>query len=193
MRVKSLEDLLFTAELARKTGPLPRPGIAVASISGGVCEIMAERAAEEGVPLVPLSEATQQALRSVLPTYATPQNPLDVTGAVVLQPDILGDALHAIAQDEGIGAVFAVVDVPNSAANDTPANRAYMQQVARGLVHSPVPSAAFSHYVMQVAPMSRELIRETGIRHVACGIHHAMTAIGAIQPTCGNTSAPSTR
>lgn len=180
IRVRSLEDLLFTAALAQKTGPLPRAGIAVASISGGVCEIMAERAAEEGVPLAQLSDATQDALRGVLPSYATPQNPLDITGAAVLQPDIFGDALHVLSQDEAVGAVCVVVDVPNSAANDTPANRAYMQQVARGLQGSPVPAVAFSHYVMQVTPLSRELARDAAIPHVACGIHHAMTAIGAI-------------
>lgn len=181
MRVKSLEDLLFTAAVAQKTGPLPRAGIAVASISGGVCEIMAERAAEEGVPLAGLADATQDALRGVLPSYATPQNPLDITGAAVLQPDIFGDALRILSQDEGVGAVCVAVDIPNSPANDTPANRTYMQQVARGLAHSPIPAVAFSHYVMHVTSLSRELARDSGIPHVACGIHHAMTAIGAIQ------------
>ncbi len=180
MRVRSLEDLLFTAAFAEKTGPLPRPGIAVASLSGGVCEILAERAAEEGVPLTMLSAATQQALRGILPAYATPQNPLDITGAAILQPAIFGDALEAVTRDEGVGAVFVVVDVPNALPNDTPGNRASVQQAARGLADSPVPALAFSHYVMQVTLLSRELVSDSGIRHVACGIHHAMSAIGAI-------------
>jgi len=181
MRVRSIEDLVFTAAFASMTGPFAAGGLAAVSMSGGMCEIFAERAEEEGLVLTPLAPATEAALREVLPGYGTPQNPLDVTGAAMLQPELFGNALEALVRDPALGAAIVVADVPNAPANDTPLNRAVLAQVARGLSASPVPAIVCSHYVMQVSERSRELIAETGIRHIACGIHHAMSAAGAVR------------
>ena len=49
--------------------------------------------------LRPWRPATVQALRAILPAYATPQNPLDLTGIVFGQPAIYGAALAALADD----------------------------------------------------------------------------------------------
>lgn len=181
MRVRSIEDLVFTAAFASMSGPFRPGGLAAVSMSGGMCEIFAERAQEEGMVLTPLAASTEAALREVLPGYGTAHNPLDVTGAAMLEPELFGNALGALVRDPGIGIAIVAADVPNAPANDTPLNRAVLAQVARGLATSPVPAIVCSHYVMQVTDRSRQLVAETGVRHLACGIHHAMSAAGAVQ------------
>ncbi|MDM0086491.1 MULTISPECIES: acetate--CoA ligase family protein [unclassified Variovorax] len=181
MRVRGIEDLVFTAAFASHTGVLPAGGVAAVSMSGGMCEIMAERADEEGLALPALAPATVAALGEVLPGYGTAHNPLDVTGAAMLNPELFGDALAALVRDPGIGLAVVVADVPNAPVNDTPLTGAVLKEVARGLAQSPVPAIVCSHYVMQVTERSRALIEESGVRHIACGIHHAMSAAGAVR------------
>ncbi|MDB5816869.1 MAG: CoA-binding protein [Rhizobacter sp.] len=180
MRVRSIEDLIFTTEFAARTGRFAPGGLAAVSMSGGMCEIFADRAQEEGLVLTPLEPQTEAALREVLPGYGTPHNPLDVTGAAMLEPELFGRALEALARDPGLGAVLVVADVPNAPPNDTPLNRAVIEQVAKGLATSALPSIVCSHWVMPVTDLSHELIAESGIRYIASGIHHAMSAAGSV-------------
>ncbi len=51
IRVRSLEDLVVTAGLIAHTGPLRRPGVAVVSMSGGSCGIVADEADRVGLEL----------------------------------------------------------------------------------------------------------------------------------------------
>lgn len=67
MRVRSIEDLVFTAAFAGITGPFASGGLAGVSMSGGMCEIVAERAEEEGLSLCTLAPPTEAALREILP------------------------------------------------------------------------------------------------------------------------------
>ena len=62
VRVNSVEDLLFTADVIARTGVLKPKGLGIVSVSGGACEIAADRAQLEGVSLPPLSEGAAQAL-----------------------------------------------------------------------------------------------------------------------------------
>lgn len=181
MRVRSIEDLVFTAAFASMTGPFPAGGLAAVSMSGGMCEIVAERAQEEGLELTPFARSTEEALKAVLPDYGTPQNPLDVTGAAMLEPALFCKALEALTSDPGLGAAIVLADLPNAPANDTPLLKSVLTQIALGLKSSPIPTIVCSHYMMQVTDRSRELVAETGVRHIACGINHALTAAGAVQ------------
>ena len=88
VRVNSIEDLLFTADVIVRTGVIGEKGLGLVSVSGGACEIAADRLQVEGVPLPPLPEATAKALIEVLPSFGTPHNPLDITGGAVLEPEL---------------------------------------------------------------------------------------------------------
>jgi len=48
IRVDSIEDMLITAGAAAALGRLERPGIGIVSISGGACDIVADRAEDLG-------------------------------------------------------------------------------------------------------------------------------------------------
>jgi len=77
IRVDSIEDMLITAGAAAALGRLGRTGIGIVSISGGACDIVADRADDLGADLPELAPSTRDALAAIMPAYGTVQNPLD--------------------------------------------------------------------------------------------------------------------
>jgi len=80
--------------------------VALVTVSGGVGILMADRAEQLGLPLPPLPAAPAKALLDQIP-FASTANPIDVTGQVVAQIDVLRDALVAAAESGEYGAVIA--------------------------------------------------------------------------------------
>ena len=66
------------------------------------------RARRTGSPCPELSESTRAALREVLPAYASPQNPVDVTASILNDPGLLRAALSTILDDPAIGSLIVV-------------------------------------------------------------------------------------
>src|SRR6266705_3091821 len=105
IRVDSIEDMLITAGAAAALGRLERPGIGIVSISGGACDIVADRADYLGAALPELAPSTWDALAAIMPAYGTVQNPLDVTGAAVIDPTIFTRSIEAMSADPSIGVI----------------------------------------------------------------------------------------
>src|SRR6202035_3452903 len=103
IRVDSIEDMLITAGAAAALGRLERPGLRIVSISGGACDIVADRAEDLGAELPELAAETRDALAGIMPEYGTVQNPLDVTGAAIIDPTIFTRAIGAISRDPSVG------------------------------------------------------------------------------------------
>jgi acetate---CoA ligase (ADP-forming) len=80
-------------------------GVAAALQSGGSCTLFAEAADAHGLSLPELSAATRRRLRSVLPHFASQNNPLDVTGQAAVETELFCGALEAIAGDPAVGLV----------------------------------------------------------------------------------------
>ncbi|MET0860610.1 MAG: CoA-binding protein, partial [Microbacterium sp.] len=112
IRVDTIEDMLITAGLAAHTGPLGEGGLGVASISGGACDIVADRSEDAGLVLPEITADTRERLAEIMPDYGTIQNPLDVTGAAVIDPTIFSRGIAAIADDPAIAAVGVISGVP---------------------------------------------------------------------------------
>ncbi|MFB4316012.1 acetate--CoA ligase family protein [Actinomadura sp. 21ATH] len=179
LRVGSLEDLIVTAGLLAATGPLPGPRLGVVTPSGGACEIIADRAEEEGLRLPPLAPSTVARLAEILPAFATPQNPLDVTGYVVVDRTLLGRAMEIVAADPGIDAVVGLADLPRSAPPDpAPLLRLY-EENARRIAAFPLPTVLMSNVPLDVTAFGRTVQETTGYPHVVGGIEHGMRALGA--------------
>ena len=62
IRVDTIEDMLITAGAAAALGRLERPGIGIVSISGGACNIVADRADDLGAALPELAPSTRDAI-----------------------------------------------------------------------------------------------------------------------------------
>lgn len=90
---------------AKEPGNAVTP-VALVTVSGGVGIMMADQAEALDLPLPPMPEAAAAALRSAIP-FASTANPIDVTGQVVAQPQVLLDAIAAAAQSPDYGSVVA--------------------------------------------------------------------------------------
>jgi acyl-CoA synthetase (NDP forming) len=113
-RASSIEELILTAGLMEKVGPIDPPRVGMLSVSGGACGMYADLAELHGLGLPPYAEETQAALREVLPSFAATLNPLDVTGVVVQDPTIWSRAIPILISDPGVGLVVTCTVLPNT-------------------------------------------------------------------------------
>src|SRR3954462_5126488 len=94
-----------TAVLLSHVKKLPIEGVAAARQSGGASPLFAEAAGAAALPLPEFAAPTKRALRTALPSFASQNNPLDVTGQAAVETDMFVDALTALAKDPGVGLV----------------------------------------------------------------------------------------
>lgn len=109
VRVRDLDELLETAALFAKLPAGTGPNACLYSISGGSGALMAEVAESHGVPVPTLSDATREALRTMIPDYLTVANPVD-NGAQFLVTNPIEDrrrVFDIICADENVD--FVVV------------------------------------------------------------------------------------
>ncbi|OGA59724.1 MAG: CoA-binding protein [Betaproteobacteria bacterium RIFCSPLOWO2_12_FULL_65_14] len=82
------------------SGPRPRgKRLVFVSNSGASCVMAADYAEEKGFPLAVISPQAKTRLASALPGFAALDNPIDVTGALLGSPQLLGAVLPAIGED----------------------------------------------------------------------------------------------
>ncbi|MFI8993459.1 acetate--CoA ligase family protein [Streptomyces sp. NPDC053542] len=179
LRVHSLEELILTAGLLAHTGPLPGGRLGVVTPSGGACEIIADRAEQEGLEIPPFAPETTARLKEAVPDFATVQNPLDVTGYVLVDRTLLARALETVAADPGIDAVLALADLPRVPPADPEAARAYFGAFADRIRNTDKPVVVSGNVLTDVTETGRRLQAETGFPYLAGGIDHAMKALGA--------------
>jgi acyl-CoA synthetase (NDP forming) len=85
-------------------------GVGVLTVSGGAGAWAADALEAAGFDVPELDEATQQALRPLVPSYGSVRNPVDATAQIV-QTGGLADALTLIAEAPGIDAVVAALSL----------------------------------------------------------------------------------
>ncbi|MFF1360958.1 acetate--CoA ligase family protein [Streptomyces sp. NPDC058297] len=179
VRVRSLEDLIITAGLLAQTGPVQGQRIGVVTPSGGACEVIADRAEQEGLELPPFAPETVARLKEILPDFATVQNPLDVTGYVVVDRTLLSRALEVVADDPGVDAVMLLSDLPRLPPADLNLTLEHFAATAQRIRDAQRPVIVASNVLTDITEVGRHVQRETGFPYVVGGIEHAMTAIGA--------------
>ncbi|QYC44042.1 succinyl-CoA synthetase subunit alpha [Nonomuraea coxensis DSM 45129] len=179
IRVRSLEDLIITAGLLAATGPLPGRRVGVVTPSGGASEIIADRAEDEGLELPAFAPGTVARLAEIVPSFGTVQNPLDVTGYVLIDRTLLGRALEVVTADPGIDVVLLLSEPPKVAPPDPAPVFALYSASARRIAESPVPVVVVSNVLTDVTEFGRRVQRETGYPYVAGGIEHGLQAVAA--------------
>lgn len=104
--VDSMDELFdVTAILARYPQPVLQPGAAVASNSGAMRGISLDFCEAIGLPLATLADSTLARLTDVLPDFATPDNPLDLTSQGMQQPALFGLCAQALLSDPEVGSL----------------------------------------------------------------------------------------
>jgi acyl-CoA synthetase (NDP forming) len=102
--VTSLNEMLDTLALLPAARAVRRAGWRTAVLSGlgGECGRVADAADREGVELPPLSDASIESLRAVMPDFGNPRNPLDGTGAMYENAEIFPNLVDALLRDSAV-------------------------------------------------------------------------------------------
>ncbi|MDT0509766.1 acetate--CoA ligase family protein [Novosphingobium sp. MMS21-SN21R] len=177
IRVRSIEEMMVTAALVDASGPLERPGIALASVSGGGCGMFADLAQQHGVPIPPFSPATCVKLRQLLPSFAASLNPLDMTGAVLQDPSLWARALPILFDDPGIGLVVTLIAMPGT-----------QPEMATCEAHWPVIAKAYrdagkrplliTQVIQPMGPEAQQVAQASGLTDIIFGMDFGARALG---------------
>jgi acetate---CoA ligase (ADP-forming) len=179
IRVDSMEDLLTTADTFVRSGPIAGRNLAVVTISGGGCDLAADRADALGLRYPPLGEATLGRLRELLPSYATPQNPLDATGAAVADAPLFGAAIAAVAADPAVDVTVAIGEIehhaPESAwgLDSITAMTAAARQAQRPVIFT-------NTTIHTITPGARAVRHDLGVPSVFGGMDRVLAAVAKI-------------
>jgi len=107
-RATSIEEFLDVG-MACATAQRPaNDRIGLVTVSGGVGVLMADAAADHGLDVTPMPQAPQDKIKKLVPFAAT-RNPIDITGQVVNDFSLLGQAIDIIAAEGGYGSLVPFI------------------------------------------------------------------------------------
>jgi acyl-CoA synthetase (NDP forming) len=177
IRVDSIEDMLITAGAAAALGRLGRTGLGIVSISGGACDIVADRADDLGADLPELAPATRDALAEIMPAYGTVQNPLDVTGAAVIDPGLFTRSIEAMSADPSIGVVGVVNSLPWIDTGRPYGGQMFVDAIGAGMRAASCPTVYINQVMQPVTDYTRAAMEQGGVRYVIPGLRQAVVAL----------------
>ncbi|MCL6517006.1 acetate--CoA ligase family protein [Alicyclobacillus sp.] len=179
IRVHSLEDLITTAGLLGYAPPLPGRRMGVVTPSGGACDILSDRAEDEGILLPDFAVQTVARLREVLPAFSTPHNPLDVTGYVVVDQTLLQRALTVVADDPNVDFILCLTDPPRVPTQPPEAAYQQVERLRQIVDGASKPIVLMSNTSVDITEFGRAVLNWAGL-HVVGGMEHGMTALGRL-------------
>lgn len=103
------------------SGPV-RPAnkaLGIMTLSGGVGALMADDAADAALELVPMPAGAQAAIMARVP-FATPRNPVDITGQVTSEPELMTFAARTMLDSGGYGSLLAFLAAAGTSATFWP-------------------------------------------------------------------------
>jgi acyl-CoA synthetase (NDP forming) len=109
VRVDSFDELIDTMALFARYPQPPVAGVGVITNSGAFCGMAHDVAAAAGLEIPRLSSSASERLRTLMPSFAAPDNPLDLGTQLMREPQLLGTAAQAMLEDDNIGSVVVAV------------------------------------------------------------------------------------
>jgi acetate---CoA ligase (ADP-forming) len=109
IRVESIDEMVDTVNLFSRCELPGGDGLGICSFSGGLCGLYADLCEASGIRLSRLSDITISRLKELLPDFAIPDNPLDVTGSGFLKG--MAGIIRAMLDDEDVD-ILAPVCIP---------------------------------------------------------------------------------
>lgn len=110
-RASDMHGLVNAAALYLKGWTPAGRRLAVVSNSGATCVMAADAAAELDLSIATLSSASTSALQLRLPAFAQAGNPVDVTGALLGDSGLIGDAVDIVGADAAVDMLFLGIPV----------------------------------------------------------------------------------
>lgn len=127
-RAHTIDEFFDIAHCLAVSGLPANPQVGLLTVSGGVGVLMADAAAEAGLDVAPLPQAAQERILARVPFAAT-RNPVDVTGQVTSEIDLLELAATTMLREGGYGSLLVFL----AAAGLTPEMQDMQKQLARSL------------------------------------------------------------
>jgi acyl-CoA synthetase (NDP forming) len=110
-RAADPQELVAAGQLYLSGGrPRGRRFVAVSN-SGASCVMAADAAEEMELELPQFREETQAKLRKALPAFATPSNPLDVTGALLSDSGLVGASLEVLGEEDACDLLMLAIPI----------------------------------------------------------------------------------
>ena len=107
IRVDDLEELMAMSLMLSTLKQMPKQAtFASMNLSGGETGICADVGSLNGIEYPDFTEETLTSLKEQLPSYATPNNPLDMTASLSYDADLYAGALRTVMDDPNIGMVL---------------------------------------------------------------------------------------
>jgi acyl-CoA synthetase (NDP forming) len=179
IRVRSIEDLLATADIAARTGVLREGGVCIVSNSGGICEIAADTAELKGLRVPELRDTVAAQLRDSMPGFGTPHNPLDLTGGI--EPEQCEQAVRLLAAQPEFAAVLcAWYAIPTCQEEESPRLAQLHHHLAKGLNEAPIPGLLVSYTPSHVNVHARKLVQLTQAPYLAFGLDRAIAGLAGV-------------
>ena len=199
IRVDDLEEMMETAKLLSADRRPAGAGLGVFASSGGECGLMSDLAAASGVELPDLRPETRAALLDLLPPFANPLNPLDITASGWGSRHVFGGVATLLAATPGVDLVACVGDVTRRSGSLEATGWDQMiagMADARAATDKPV---AIINTLTDVAYEATDAIADQGLIHLsgartaACAIGHAGRYACWRRSTEGRRSLPGVR
>lgn len=128
--------------------------LAVISNSGAVCVLASDAAERAGLSVPALQPATEAKLTEILPAFASPRNPVDITAALLSNSGLFGEALPVAGSDPNVDMFLVGLPVTGQG-YDFPR---FARDTGAFLKASGKPTA-----VANIQPHVRAVFREEGV------------------------------
>jgi acetate---CoA ligase (ADP-forming) len=134
--VDTLDELLDVSDILARF-PKPSKGdLGILTFSGAFCGIAHDFCEDIDVRLPPLSQATTDFLKPLLPEFLPPKNPLDLGTQTIWQPELLQICVEALLRDPAIGGL--AISIPGTSPRHSVI---YIEGIVAASKQSPKPVA----------------------------------------------------
>lgn len=128
LRVDKIDEL-FDAALAFSCQPLPAgSNVAIFSNGGGASIVAADECERQGIDIADLEDGTREAIKKIIPEFASTANPIDTAGTVSYK--IYKESVGALLNDKNVDAII-VIYVHTLMSNAMPPAEAVVEMIQK--------------------------------------------------------------
>ncbi|MFJ9086808.1 acetate--CoA ligase family protein [Streptomyces sp. NPDC102384] len=117
LRVDGPESMLEAAQIFSTGRRAAGRRLTSLSVSGGAGALMADAAAGHGIEVRAWDEEWQRTMAAAIPVYGSPRNPVDLTGSLIAEPDILRRSLKVAVEHPGTDMIAVLLGCADNCAD----------------------------------------------------------------------------
>ena len=134
LRAENLDELYDLAVLAQAPRRPSGNRVQIISPSGAAGILMADVGSESGLEFPDLSPATKEALKKIMPSFASLTNPMDLTAEAVARPGLFKEACELIIADPNVDNLVIFLGIQPGAHEKLAADIAHLARSTDKLV-----------------------------------------------------------